>query len=120
VKTEWLKALRSGKYKQGNGCLRDGQDNFCCLGVLADIHPDLEWGEHPIVNISKDIAYIEAIHKGRNSRMGDYISYDILEAGIQGELASLNDDANYSFEELADFIEQRVSDDLMSWKEDYE
>ena len=33
---KWVKALESGRYKQGNGSLlRDGQ--FCCLGVACDL-----------------------------------------------------------------------------------
>ena len=33
----WIKALRSGKYKQGVGELHnDGR--FCCLGVLCDLY----------------------------------------------------------------------------------
>ncbi len=53
VKREWLKALRSGKYRQGRGQLKEqrfkeskhcGQEgrelksSFCCLGVLCDIY----------------------------------------------------------------------------------
>lgn len=42
IKKKWLKALRSGEYKQGTGNLRDkdfdGETNFCCLGVLCNIH----------------------------------------------------------------------------------
>ncbi len=37
IKQRWLKALRSGKYKQGRGQLKNGK-SFCCLGVLCDIH----------------------------------------------------------------------------------
>jgi|ERR1043166_3191656 hypothetical protein len=39
VKTRWLKALRSGQYKQGIGRLKtlNDPDEFCCLGVLCDI-----------------------------------------------------------------------------------
>src|SRR6478752_3145258 len=38
LKAEWLAALRSGKYKQGQGGLHnpDG-DTYCCLGVLCDV-----------------------------------------------------------------------------------
>jgi len=32
---KWIAALRSGGYKQGEGCLRD-EEGFCCLGVLQD------------------------------------------------------------------------------------
>lgn len=37
VKKLWLKALRSGDYKQGAGALRSDH-SFCCLGVLCDLH----------------------------------------------------------------------------------
>lgn len=36
----WTTALESGEYTQGKGYLRksvDGEDEFCCLGVLCDI-----------------------------------------------------------------------------------
>ena len=41
VKSKWVTALRSGKYKQGTGQLAlengDGSTAFCCLGVLCDL-----------------------------------------------------------------------------------
>jgi hypothetical protein len=33
---KWVKALRSGKYKQGKNYLRTG-DRFCCLGVACEL-----------------------------------------------------------------------------------
>jgi len=33
---QWVEALRSGKYQQGERWLRYG-DKFCCLGVACDI-----------------------------------------------------------------------------------
>ena len=36
IKARWLKALRSGRYKQAKGQLRKA-DSFCCLGVLCDL-----------------------------------------------------------------------------------
>jgi hypothetical protein len=38
IKQRWIDALRSGQYQQGNDCLRDAQDRFCCLGVLCDLY----------------------------------------------------------------------------------
>lgn len=38
IAMKWVKALRSGKYKQGKSALvsvKDGGNCFCCLGVLA-------------------------------------------------------------------------------------
>lgn len=41
IKRKWVKALRSGLYKQGSGKLRSERDEgdvrYCCLGVLCDI-----------------------------------------------------------------------------------
>lgn len=37
IKKRWIEALRGGKYKQGVGCLRSTENEYCCLGVLCDI-----------------------------------------------------------------------------------
>lgn len=38
IAMKWVKALRSGEYKQGQpGVLSDGQGGFCCLGVLCQV-----------------------------------------------------------------------------------
>lgn len=46
-KKKWLKALRSGEYKQGKGLLYSSKDDsYCCLGVackVQGISPD-QWG----------------------------------------------------------------------------
>lgn len=36
LKAKWVRALRSGRYKQGKGLLQRGERN-CCLGVLCRI-----------------------------------------------------------------------------------
>lgn len=36
LKTKWVKALRSGRYEQGNSYLKFGH-KFCCLGVLGAV-----------------------------------------------------------------------------------
>lgn len=42
IMKKWVKALRSGKYKQGAGTLkqynRKGQAEHCCLGVLCELY----------------------------------------------------------------------------------
>lgn len=46
VKKQWIEALRSGAYKQGEGTLRRN-DQYCCLGVLCDLydkeHENCHW-----------------------------------------------------------------------------
>jgi len=49
VKAKWLRALRSGKYKQGYYRLKL-KNKFCCLGVLCDVvqkDTKLEWEKAP-------------------------------------------------------------------------
>lgn len=38
IKKLWIDALRSEKYKQGKGGLRNNFNEFCCLGVLCDLY----------------------------------------------------------------------------------
>lgn len=40
IKAKWVKALRSGQYKQAKEVLHRGGKNggFCCLGVLTDLY----------------------------------------------------------------------------------
>lgn len=52
IKAKWVAALRGGKYKQGEGCLNDGNGGFCCLGVLCDVQ-GVEWvPEQGVMGIS--------------------------------------------------------------------
>ena len=46
LKAKWLKALRSGRYKQGRGALRDENNCYCCLGVLGDIFDPSKWSTY--------------------------------------------------------------------------
>lgn len=41
IKDKWLKALRSGRYRQGFGRLRTASGGYCCLGVLSKIQKRL-------------------------------------------------------------------------------
>lgn len=53
IMKRWVNALRSGKYKQGTGALRQETKTtpkFCCLGVLCDLHrkeigADYSWSD---------------------------------------------------------------------------
>lgn len=33
----WIDELRSGKYEQGQGFLKDKHDRYCCLGILCEL-----------------------------------------------------------------------------------
>lgn len=107
IKQKWVEALRSGMYTQGKGQLREG-DAFCCLGVLCDIHSKetgTEWsdaGAYCYVGLLSPEVQEWA---GVTSNGGGYIRLN----GIGGmSLPTLNDELNYSFEQIADLIEEQL------------
>ena len=111
----WIKALRSGDYKQGYHALRSWDDKFCCLGVACDLlQPKIKW--------DKAIGYYYI--KDYN---GNYppVSLFITATGLIGEsmyaLAIMNDQRK-SFLTIADVIEEsinKVEDDCQA-KIDYD
>lgn len=111
VKDKWLAALRSGEYKQGKNQLIDG-DNYCCLGVLCDIHSKTvkKKGVRFKDNMYFDGIYYNTIEltervqkwAGINSELGTFK----YKNGKQSSLASLNDDKGKSFKEIANIIEK--------------
>lgn len=102
----WVEALRSGKYKQGAGCLRSEDNHFCCLGVLCDI-AGVEWSDQ--AGTFGFVADGEtAVHAppAAEEFVGLHSSYGFYERGrgIERSLMTDNDDGS-SFAEIADLIE---------------
>jgi len=87
IKKEWIKALRSGKYKQGTGKLQK-ESRYCCLGVLQVI-TGLKVGSSTL--LAKQHFDSNSCVKG-------------LPIKTQHTLAEYND-GGYSFAQIADFIE---------------
>lgn len=108
IKERWIKALRSGEYKQGMGGLRNTEDEFCCLGVLCDVVKSdlgLKWDlikDSGYYNIS---SYNECL-PGIISNYTNISNYGELPNG--DELTGYNDDRGYTFEQLADIIEKEL------------
>lgn len=87
LKAKWVKALRSGKYKQQtSGRLKTTHEGYCCLGVLAEVA-----GKRKCLGDS----FIRT--GGIGSR------YYILPKAVQHNLAALNDDGA-PFEMIAGLI----------------
>lgn len=102
IKTEWVKRLRSGDYKQGMGSL-NADNKFCCHGVLCEIAVENNIIEPPVDIGHYVMAYGEysgmpPITVRRWARLGDF---EVT------QLAKLND-KGWSFNEIADYIEKRI------------
>lgn len=118
IKKQWIAALRSGEYKQGTGCLRNGKE-FCCLGVLTDLYAKekgLIWDSKATEN-SKSLYGHAAIPQHRVIEWAGLRSCDpgvVVPESIKREtncdcesLAEMND-RGYTFDQIADVIEEQL------------
>jgi len=105
LKEKWLKALRSGEYKQGNMRLRrnDEQgDLYCCLGVYADCLVKEGIGSWKIIEGSW--AYVHPDHKESTKDITE-LRVEIMDRENQNKAMIMNDAGNRSFTEIADYFE---------------
>lgn len=105
---QWVAALRSGEYRQGQHCLRSPGGAHCCLGVATDLArkagvagaaTSLAWG-----NLLADPV---RSWLGLASMGGDLRTTRSTEFGVeQDALWKMNDLDSRVFAELADVIER--------------
>ena len=113
ARSEWVKALRSGKYRQGTHVLRSPVDEtYCCLGVACDLYR-----EHGLVDWhleSNSWRFLGEKHV-LPERVRRWLGFKHSGVGLKNtievngrDLDSLMDmnDAGRSFAEIADFIEE--------------
>jgi len=99
MKTEWLEALRSGKYPQVQGTLKgitgDGEEGYCCLGVFCSV----VLGEEP--ELCVEDGDLE-IYEGPSET---YIKLTNIIGGVEGKGIDMNDNGE-DFSTIADMIEE--------------
>lgn len=105
IKTLWVNALRSGKYKQGKHKLR-GDDSFCCFGVLCDVGLKGMW--------AKDIFYFTPggkfwINEALTTSLGNTaLGILRISASESSYLVGCNDLNNWNFNKIADWVEENL------------
>lgn len=101
----WVRALKSGAFKQGTGALRTLDDEFCCLGVYAYLT-----GIKPVKHKSERVFKYNSV--------ASHIPLDLLDfAGIRdglgqygtGALYKDNDSRKLSFDQIAEIIKSEPS-----------
>ena len=97
VKEKWVAALRSGKYKQTRGTLKD-KTGYCCLGVLCEATNSRKWHGYSLLprHIMKKA--------GLQNECGTYVEYK----NGQTLLTDLNDNRKLTFNDIADIIEKQL------------
>lgn len=102
IKTKWLKALRSGKYRQDTAylCLKG---KYCCLGVLAEEIGALKDFEHSDGAVSC---------KGTRNAGGMLPARVLKKVGLSNytarKLADFNDNHGWTFKAIANWIEENL------------
>lgn len=100
LKTKWLKALRSGRYKQTRGTLYDGE-GYCCLGVLCRV-AKLRARRSPYDSVN---FYYRG--DGDNHYLPGSFGKEVgLLQASQKMLGRKNDNSGWSFKQIADYIEK--------------
>ena len=111
TKAQWIEALRSDKYTQGQGNLIDCDNKMCCLGVLCDLSgitgvPGSGYDFFELIGpqyinslppwaVSKRIVSDLNLNNGLTADSND---------SLKTILATLND-GGWSFDDIADYLE---------------
>lgn len=137
VKALWIAALESGEYEQARGSLKKvnskGEASFCCLGVLCEVavsegveistsfrqlledgsegrgvyDNNMDWLPRSVVEWagmdSRSGELKEIIEYGEEFDNG----YGDMECSQAYTLVDLNDDAEYSFKDIAKVIDKQ-------------
>lgn len=128
IAKKWVKALRSGKYKQGGGYLKttnnEGDSFHCCLGVLCELYNEeqrrskkkqmktheVEWDSLHDQSCPAQIELLRLTLLPKNVQDWAGMKTDAGEAEslpLATDLAELNDSGT-DFDSIATIIENNV------------
>jgi hypothetical protein len=114
IKTKWVEALRSGKYKQGRGFLQRNNE-FCCLGVLCEVQnvPSqlvLRQFRDPFCETNHRLPvhkYLMMLDSETGICADDPIAGGLNDFEME-KLTNMNDGDEYNFEQIARYIEEEL------------
>ena len=111
VKRKWVRALRSGEYRQGRGAMFTGDGGNCCLGVLAaEMVPEFcrTSGKRGLAARHFNDTPGTALELVGNAVIpNDLAVLWNLDEEAQNDLANMNDDG-VSFKRIATWIEKNL------------
>lgn len=117
TKDKWLKALRSGRYKQIEGRLGLRLDSkvvgYCCLGVLARVadQPN-RWSGNALEvpgESAKNFKLSDICGTKNTGALPLWMEEALgLDAEAASVLVSMNDSGKHSFKDIANWIESNL------------
>ena len=102
IKKAWVAELRSGDYKQGQFQLRDEDNEFCCLGVLCNVHAK----NNP--EFAKTQKNPERYDNASGLPSPRVLAWAGLPISTAEKMAMMNDNEGKTFSEIADWIVKNV------------
>lgn len=110
IKAKWVAALTSGEYEQTRNYLRRVGNGYCCLGVLCEVVDPGQWQGGHVSICSYAGKYADG---GSNPAFISFPPAELLDAaGLKyteaQTLAALNDKEGASFEQIAQYIQERL------------
>jgi len=111
LKEKWIEALRSGDYPQTSNHLCD-ETGWCCLGVLCDLVDSSKW----IYDDSDETEEGAKTYSFGNMHSKEFPSatwlWNVgLNYNLAKKLADMNDDGAFTFEDIANTIQEEVYSD---------
>ncbi len=114
VKAKWLEALRSDRYQQTHGVLKN-DNGYCCLGVLCDVvkeQVEMDWHRDPEdgkIYFGKDaVSGIAGYPPIPVTQLAGVTDKMVKIDGVAKTLVNHNDSRNVSFKQIADAIEEQL------------
>lgn len=118
---KWIEALESGKYCQTWDALRDNL-GFCAIGVAMDVHLDrlgdqgsAEWVPYKVlIGQGRSVKTYELSYSDEgdllreDSELGRLRTMFGLSEDEEAEIIKLNDSRRWSFEDIAQYLRERV------------
>lgn len=106
----WVKALRSGKYKQGREVLKTKSGRYCCLGVACniarkDLKADWVWNKEQRYNSFLGDTAVLPNKVRRYYGFSEQNPTIWLGGRPSVTCASANDHEKWSFKKIADAVE---------------
>lgn len=97
--TKWLEALESGEYDQCKNQLYDKDRGYCCLGIAEKLRD-------PDMHLLKHSSEIGTPSNQTTSELNLFSPIGLLKDPNYNSLTDLNDDHDFSFNEIAEYIRE--------------
>ena len=108
IKAQWIEALLSGKYRQGQRRLRkvvNGVVEHCCLGVLCEV----EGLPHALVDPNDTVSYFKyGTEESTMDLPPKFRKVVGIEEQQQDHLTTMNDVQGYNFNQIAAWIKDNL------------